>query len=128
MFIFKKRKQPKDLKEVLKQFSDLQKEFEEIERELKELKEKNKMSIQKIGIVRYNPFSGVGSDQSFSIALLDENNSGIVITSLYSSGGNRVYAKPIKQGASDYLLSEEEKKAINKAITNRLNIKNQNAK
>ena len=68
-----------------------------------------------MGIVRFNPFSGVGSDQSFSVALLDKNDNGIVITSLYNREGNRVYAKPIKTGVSEYLLSTEEKSAIEKA-------------
>jgi len=66
-------------------------------------------------VVRFNPFSGVGSDQSFSIALLDSNDNGVVITSLYTRNENRVYAKPLKAGRSEYLLSAEEKNAIEKA-------------
>jgi len=57
----------------------------------------------------------VGGDQSFSLALLDKRNSGVVITSLYAREGNRVYGKPIKEGTSEYPLSEEEKKAIEEA-------------
>jgi len=87
---------------------DIEKLFQEIE----EMKEKNKFSIQKLGIVRFNPFSEVGGDQSFSIALLDGNNDGMVITSLYTRGSNRLYGKPIKAGSSQYSLSQEEKKAI----------------
>ena len=68
-------------------------------------------------LIRYNPFSGVGSDQSFSIALLDGNNNGFVITSIYSREGNRVYGKSLKEGKSEYSLSDEEKKAISKAIS-----------
>ena len=102
---FKKDKEPKNLKEVLKQFDGLKKEVEG-------LKKQGVFSIQKVGIIRYNPFSGVGSDQSFSIALLDSNNNGVVITSLFGRDGNRVYGKPIKNGRSEYSLSEEEKKAI----------------
>lgn len=114
--LFKKDKQPKDLKQVLKQFEDLKKEIETISKSLESFKKHSKFSIQKIGIVRYNPFSGVGSDQSFSIALLDANNDGIVISSLFSQDGNRVYGKPINKAKSEYSLSEEEKKAIEKAI------------
>jgi hypothetical protein len=69
-----------------------------------------------VGIVRFNPFSEVGGDQSFSIALLNENDDGVVITSLYTRQENRVYGKPIKNSQSEYSLSEEEKKAIEKAI------------
>lgn len=104
----KKEKQPKDLKQVLKGFEELKKEF-------KKISEQNRACIQKVGIVRYNPFSDTGSDQSFSIALLDGDNNGIVITSLYSRDGNRVYAKPLENSASEYSLSSEEKEAIKKA-------------
>lgn len=105
MFKSKKEKQPKDLKEVLKEFEELKKEFKEISKQ-------SKASIQRVGIIRYNPFSNTGSDLSFSIALLDGNNNGIVITSLYSREGNSVYGKPIENGKSEYSLSEEEKKVI----------------
>jgi len=105
---FKKNKEPKNLEEVLKQ-------FEELKKEVRKFSQESKFSVQKVGIVRYNPFSGVGSDQSFSIALLDSNNNGVVISSLFGRDGNRVYGKPIKNGKSEYSLSEEENKAIEKA-------------
>jgi len=57
----------------------------------------------------------LGGDQSFSIALLDKQNSGVVITSLYTRDGNRVYAKPIENGTSEYTLSKEEKEALSRA-------------
>jgi len=108
LFKDKKDKEPKDLKEVLRQFEELKKQVEKVS-------QSSKASVQKIGMVRYNPFSDVGSDQSFSIALLDGGNSGIVITSLFSRDGNRVYGKPIKNSNSEYSLSKEEKQAIEKA-------------
>ncbi len=111
--LFKKDKEPKDLKKVLKQFEELKKEVEKIS-------QSGKASIQKVGIVRYNPFSEVGGDQSFSIALLDGNNGGVVITSLYSREGNRVYGKSVKSGISEYSLSNEEKKAIERAISSKI--------
>lgn len=95
----------------------LEKNFEKLSEELKGLKNEANFAVQKLGIIRFNPFSGVGSDQSFSVALLDKNENGIVITSLYTREGNRVYAKPIKSGKSEYLLSNEEKSAIEKART-----------
>ena len=108
LFKNKKDKEPKDLKEVLKQFEELKKKVEKIS-------QTSKASVQKVGIVRYNPFSGVGGDQSFSIALLDGDNDGVVITSLFSREGNRVYGKAVENGTSQYSLSNEEKKAIEKA-------------
>ena len=74
------------------------------------------ISIQKVGVVRFNPFKDTGGDQSFAIALLDKNNNGVVISSLYSREGTRIYTKPIEKGDSSYHLSEEEKEAIQKAI------------
>ena len=114
-FFKKKKKEPENLREILAQFKGLEENFEKISEELENLKKESKFSVQKIGIVRYNPFSEVGGDQSFSIALLNGNNDGIVITSLYAREENRVYGKPIKAGVSEYSLSEEEKQAIEKA-------------
>jgi len=106
--VFKKNKGPQDLKKVLK-------EFEALKEEIRGLRKQGISSVQKVGIVRYNPFSNVGGKQSFSIALLDGNNDGIVLTSLYGREGSRVYAKPLKNGVSEYSLSSEEKEAIEAA-------------
>ena len=114
-FFKKKKKEPENLKEVLAQFKDLENNFEKLSQDLENFKKESQLSLQKVGIVRFNPFSEVGGDQSFSIALLDGSNSGVVVTSLYSREGNRVYGKPIKEGSSEYSLSEEEKEAIEKA-------------
>lgn len=114
-FFKKEKKEPKNLKEVLVCLENLEKNFKSIFQEIENFKKENKFSIQKLGIVRFNPFSEVGSDQSFSIALLDGNDNGIVITSLYTREENRVYGKPIKAGLSEYSLSVEEKEAIDKA-------------
>ena len=65
--------------------------------------------IQKTAVVRFNPFSDVGSDQSFSAALLDFYNNGLVISSFYTREGTRIYSKPIKNGLSKYQLSKEER-------------------
>ena len=114
-FFEKNKKTPENLKEVLSSFENLERNFEKLSNELENLKKESRFSIQKIGIVRFNPFSEVGSDQSFSIALLDKNDSGVVITSLYTREENRVYGKPIEAGKSAYSLSDEEKQAIEKA-------------
>jgi hypothetical protein len=116
MFKFlKKKKEPENLDEILKEFKQLRKEFEKVLKEFENLKEKEKFNIQKVGIVRFNPFEDVGGNQSFSIALLDGKDDGVVITSLYLKEGNRVFAKPIKGGKSDFNLSKEEIEAINLA-------------
>ncbi len=71
----------------------------------------------KVAIIRYNAFGDVGSDLSFSMAILDDAQNGVVITSIFGREESRVYAKPIEAGASTYHLSEEEQAAIKKAMT-----------
>ncbi len=119
MSIFSKeeKKEPKNLKEISRHLEGLEGKIEKLLKEIKAIKEESKFSIQKVGTVRFNPFSEVGGDQSFSIALLDGNNDGFIITSLYSREENKVYGKPVKGGNSDYSLSGEEKEAIKKAIS-----------
>ncbi len=115
-FFKKNKKEPKNLREILKYIKELEKKQEKISCEMESLKERQKLFIQKVGIVRYNPFSDrIGGNQSFSIALLDANNNGIIITSLYTREGNRVYGKPVKNGQSEHQLSKEEKRAIENA-------------
>lgn len=72
--------------------------------------------IQKIGIVRYSAFKDTGSDLSFALALLDENNDGVVLNGIYSREMSNIYAKPIQNGKSTYTVSEEETQAIQKAM------------
>jgi hypothetical protein len=72
-------------------------------------------SLQWTGVVRYNPFSDTGGDQSFAIALADAEGNGVVISSLHARDHTRIYAKPLKSWQSTYQLSEEEKEAIARA-------------
>ena len=73
-------------------------------------------TISKIGIVRYSAFKDTGSDLSFTLALLNKENDGVVLNGIYSREMSNIYAKPIKNGESTYTLSKEEKEAISKAI------------
>ena len=75
--------------------------------------------IQKIGIVRYNAFKDTGSDLSFALAMLDENNNGVVLNGIYSREMSNIYAKPVENRKSKYNISEEEQDAIQKAIENK---------
>ena len=88
----------------------------EITNKIAELQKISNISFQKIGIRRYSPFSEVGGDQSFSLALLDSKNNGFIITSHFARDFNRIYAKPIKQGKSEHSLSKDEKETIAEAI------------
>lgn len=75
-----------------------------------------KLSLQKIGFVRYNAFNEMGSDLSYSIALLDDNLSGFIITSIYGREECNTYAKSVENGKSKYNLSTEEMQSIDRAI------------
>lgn len=109
-----------DLEEVLLGLRDHQeitdKSFAELQKKVKNLEEELPRGIRRFGLVRFNPFSDSGGDQSFSLALLNDEKDGVVISSLYGREINRVYAKPIKSGKSQYQLTEEEKKAIDDAL------------
>ncbi len=73
--------------------------------------------LHKTGVVRFNPFKEVGGDQSFAIALLNGKNSGIVISSLFTREGTRIYSKSIIAGKSEkHPLTEEEEQAIKIAV------------
>ena len=73
-------------------------------------------SVQHVGLVRYNPFGDTGGDQSFAVALLDGSGNGVVMSSLHGRTATRFYAKPVKGGAPQASLSEEETQAIQQAM------------
>ncbi|MBU3934541.1 DUF4446 family protein [Patescibacteria group bacterium] len=101
------------LQKVKKQEADIIDLFSKV----KNLENISEKTFQKIGIVRFNPFNDMGGNQSFVIALLDNRNNGFVISSLFTKEGNRIYAKSIKGGQSDYSLSGEEKDALERAMS-----------
>lgn len=94
---------------------DLEKRLANLEAEIVSLQQKNLQNIQKVGIVRFNPFNETGGNISFVVALLNGNNSGVVVTSLHSRSGTRVYAKQIVAGKSNLELSKDEQSAIENA-------------
>lgn len=84
---------------------------------LSQVELKSDLANFKIGLTRFNPFEDMGGDQSFILCLLDQNNSGVIITSLHNRDITRVYAKPIKSGEGEnFTLSKDEKSAILKTI------------
>ena len=80
------------------------------------IKEEIKGCVNKVAIMRYKAFPDVGSDLSFSIAILDSYNDGVMITGIYSRHDSTTYAKPVDKGISRYELSEEETYVLNEAI------------
>lgn len=111
----------KNLDEILAELINFlnlsKKEQTEIKKTLAELAASGELHLQKVGIVRFNPFAETGGDQSFSLALLDGQSNGFVISSLHNRDQTRVYVKAIAKGSGDSIeLSKEEKKAIDKAL------------
>jgi len=109
----------KDLRKLLDKIllnaKDNTKSIEDILREIDRIKDEDRKHVQKIGIVRFNPFDEIGGDHSFSLAILDGRDNGFVITTLHTRERTRVYAMELKVGKSELELSEEERKAIIKA-------------
>jgi hypothetical protein len=110
----------KDFKDI---FLGQKRKNEELEEKIKDaflkienLEKISERTIQKIGVVRFDSFSGTGGKQSFAVAVLDDKNNGFIISSLFVNEGNRVFAKPLKNGKSEYTLSKEELEAIEKAV------------
>lgn len=106
------------LEKYLKETQEVEKYAKKVEIEMAKISRKMQKSIQRIGFIRYNPFgkNDTGGNQSFSVALLDDDNSGFVLTSMHSREGTRIYAKSISEGKSVNTLSEEEDSAVKKAM------------
>lgn len=110
----------RNLEEMLLEKVDSIEEAKEVSQkvisEYERLEEKMKECIQKVAIMRYKAFEDVGSDLSFSIAMLDDKNDGVILTGIYGRQESTTYAKPIDKGISRYDLSEEELYVLNEAI------------
>lgn len=100
----------------LKQIDSLTERLDALNKLQHELEALGQRTIQKVGVVRYNPFPDTGGDQSFAIALLDSLGNGVILSSLHSRTDTRVFAKPVHNGRSRYQLSDEEQDAIKKAL------------
>lgn len=104
------------LEGLLKDMQTTKKDIEMLKERCDTIMQEGQFHIQKIGLLRFNPFKDTGGDQSFILALLDGKDTGVVISGLYSRAGTRWYAKKIKEGKGvEHELSEEEKRAIKEA-------------
>lgn len=87
---------------------------EAIQEHLLKMEERLRRSVQRVKTVRFNPFPDQGGNYSFALGLLDERGDGVVVSTLYSRDKTSVYAKPIKNYASEFELTTEEKQAVAK--------------
>ncbi len=109
-----------DFLKAIKKIENLQEaslsDIKDIKRDILSFKEISLNDFSKIGVVKFNPFNDTGGGNSFSMALLDGNKNGIIVTSLHSRERTRLYLKEIKSGKSTVELSKDEEKALAKAL------------
>lgn len=104
----------KDLIKIAKdkEFSNNTKEIKNLWSEILNIKDISRLNIQRVGLIKFNPFNETGGDHSFSLALLDGNKNGIIITSLHTRERTRLYLKEVFSGKVKIKLSEEEQKVL----------------
>jgi hypothetical protein len=105
----------KVIEKVLDSTKGNAKKLKVLEKELANFKEEGTYHVQRVGLVRFNPFDEMGGDYSFSLALLDGNDTGFIITGLHTRERTRVYIKDVKKGKVKMELSKEERKVLDKA-------------
>ena len=105
------------LTEQLKEVKVLDQEIQEVFEAVNKLRDLSLKTIHKVSVGRFNPFKEVGGNQSFCVALLDGTNTGVIISSLHTREGTRVYAKPVKDGQpKEFPFTDEEKETVIKAM------------
>lgn len=118
--IFMQGKKAESLEETLlkrlDQVDELVKANEENEKNIKELFQNMRFSYQKMGLSKYDAFNEMGGKLSFSLAMLDMRDNGFIINAMHTSAGCYTYMKEIVDGNSIIVLSEEEQKALNRAL------------
>lgn len=105
----------KVLDKVLREQKITSDKIEEINKEIFRIRNDSQSYLQKVGILRFNPFEELGGDHSFSLAILDAKDSGFIITGLHTRERTRVYVKNVKKGKPEVELSLEEKKSLSLA-------------
>lgn len=115
-------KKAKDLEDTIfsleNSIAELSKTRDAMQNDIAVINTKLKKSICGLETIRFNPFPDQGSNQSFAIGMLNEDNNGLVISTLYSRERMSIFAKPIKNGKSEYELTVEEKEVLKKAHIN----------
>lgn len=107
-------------KEIVGLFEDnrfLKVSCEENKKDIRKLYRNMEVAYQKVGIVKYDAFREMGGLLSFSLAMLNDKNDGFIMNSVHSTDGCYSYTKEIRNGESNISLGEEEKKALEKAMT-----------
>ena len=106
------------LQEYIKQVEEVNEKNNEIIKYCNRLDKEISLCIKKIGMIRYSAFKDTGSDLSFALAMLNDNNDGVLLNGIYSREMSNIYAKQIENGKANSKLSEEEQQALEIALNN----------
>ena len=107
------------LDELLNRLTSLERDasmLDVMQTAMRELELRQNRSFQSVGLVRFNPFTDMGGDQSFAISIVDSYGDGFVMSSLHGRSATRVYAKTVRRGQSSQTVSTEEQAAIDQAM------------
>jgi len=104
------------LDNLMKNIAVNKKDIDNLKQYCDKMQKEGQFHIQKIGLLRFNPFKDTGGDQSFILTLTDASDTGVVISGLYSRSGTRWYTKKVVNGkGAEHELTDEEKKALKEA-------------
>lgn len=106
----------KETEEIIKYVKDLEDKINLLEQRIKKVEKESLKNFSKFSISRFNSFNDMGGDQSFTLALLDKEDNGFILTYLFHKDGVRLFTKPIIDGNSNYQLLDEEKIILRQAI------------
>ncbi len=104
------------LLERLHRLDNAANDLEVLQAAMRELELRQNHSYQSVGLVRFNPFTDMGGDQSFALAIVDSFGDGFVMSSLHGRTATRMYAKTVKRGIATQTISTEEQAAIEQAM------------
>lgn len=119
VFMGTSRRPPHNLEMKIQEYFDTAKgieaKYDKLLDMVTDMEKTDRSKIQKVGLIRYNPFEEMGGNLCFALALLDGEDNGVVLNGIHSRTGSFTYAKPIEMGVSIYMLSDEEKQAVKMA-------------
>ena len=101
--------------QVLSEIKRIDMDLELKEKILKDINKRLKTKGRGVGLVRFNPFTNSGGNQSFAVAFVNENGDGVIVSTLYGRERTSIFAKPISKWKSEYELTKEETEALEKA-------------
>lgn len=99
--------------------ADVSRENQEMKVEIRDIQALLQKAITRVAVVRFRAFEDMGSDLSYAVALLDSDNNGVVMSSIFGREDSRSYVKPITAGQSSYTMTNEEQDALRQAMAQR---------